>query len=203
MATLGPKGWAGILVVILSILPAIASTDGGYVWKENFLGQAKSGGQQVVILFFDHRETLVLQTEYEGELADFSWLIPTPTSVTADDVGEADPNIYYWLDDLTAPSFYKLTPYDRGSYIRYKNGGCSCNGSSGGGGYRAAPGGADQDHIEVLETILTETYEVTVLETRDAQDLIDWLDQNEYVYPIGANAVFDDYIQRHDRYLEI
>jgi len=196
MAKTNPNGRVGILVAILLILPTIASADGGYVWKETFLGQAKSGGQQAVILFFDNRETLVIQTEYEGELADFSWLIPTPAPVTADEVGEADPNIYYWLDDLTAPIFYKLTPYNRGSYIRYENGGCSCNGSSGGGGYRAAPGGADQDHLEVLETILTESYEVTVLETRDAQDLTDWLDQNEYAYPIGSNAVLEDYIQR-------
>ena len=196
MAKGNPNWWAWIWGVMLFALPLTASADGGYVWKETFLGQAKSGGQQVVILFLAHQETLVLQTAYEGELADFSWLIPTPTPVTADEVGEADPNIYYWLDDLTAPSFYKLTHYDRGSYFRYDNGGCSCDGSGGGGGYRAAPGGGDQDHIEILETILTETYEVTVLETRDAQDLTDWLDQNEYAYPIGSKAVFDDYIQR-------
>jgi hypothetical protein len=196
MPKVNPSGQAGILLVALLVLPIIASADGGYIWKETFLGQAKSGGQQAVILYFDNRETLVLQTEYEGELADFSWLIPTPSPVTADDVREADANIYYWLDDLTAPSFYMLTPSHRGSSYELHSGGCSCSSGGGGGGDRTAAGDADQDHVEVLETILTETYEVNVLNTTEVQDLIDWLDQNDYAHPIGSDAVFENYIQR-------
>lgn len=196
MVKVNPKGRAGILFVIFFLLPIIASADGGYVWKETFRGQAKSGGQQAVILYFDNRETLVLQTEYEGELADFSWLIPTPSPVAAEDVREADPNVYYWLDDQTAPFFYILTPANRGSDLEIHSGGCSCHGGDGGGGDRGAPGDADQDHVEVLETILTENYEVNVLATTGAQDLTDWLDQNDYAYPLGSNAVFEDYIQR-------
>jgi hypothetical protein len=35
-----------------------------------------------------------------------------------------------------------------------------------------------------------------VLSALEAQDLVDWLDQNDYMYPVGAEAVFEDYILR-------
>lgn len=182
---------------ILSIITCLISSsivfaDGGYVWKNTFLGQAKSGGQQAIVLYFDNRETLVLQTNYEGELADFSWLIPVPVPVTANDVYEADANVFHWLDDITAPSFYLLEGYSEG--------GCSCGG---GGGASSPPGSTDQDHVEVLETILTETYEVNVLTASKVQDLVDWLDQNNYTYPEGAKAVLEGYIQRSWYFLAV
>jgi hypothetical protein len=195
------KGKACQLGVILAVVACLFSApmafaDGCYVWKETFLGQAKSGGQQALLLYFSGRETLVLQTGYEGELANFSWLIPTPSPVSADDVHEADANAYYWLDDITAPSFYLLSePHSRYSY-RSEGGGCSCSRGDSGGGAKAGTGSDDQDHVEVLETILTESYEVIVLATTEAQDLVDWLNQNDYTYPTGAEAVFGDYIRR-------
>lgn len=175
-----------LLVISCLISSSVALADGGYVWVETFLGQAKSGGQQAIVLYFDDRETLVLQTDYEGELADFSWLIPAPSPVTANDVCEADSDVFSWMDELTAPSFY---------LVKASGGGCSCGGGAGDG---AGPesGYTDQDHVEVIETILTETYEVNVLAASEAQDLVDWLDQNSYAYPTGAEAVFADYILR-------
>jgi hypothetical protein len=188
----GNNGWQLLVLwgVIFLISSGTAHGDGGYVWKETFLGQAKSGGQQAVVLFFDARETLVLQTEYDGELADFSWLIPTPSPITADDVHEADANVYYWLDDLTAPSFYSVSVSSNTTIW----GGCSCSGGGTGGGASFNSETSDQDHVEVLETILTETYEVNLLSALDAQDLIDWLAEHDYGYPAGAEAVFGDYI---------
>jgi hypothetical protein len=190
----GNTGWHGLVLtgVFCLLSSSTAYADGGYVWKETFLGQAKSGGQQAVVLFFDDRETLVLQTEYDGELADFSWLIPTPSPITADDVHEADANVYYWLDDLTAPSFYSVSV----SHNRTFWGGCSCSGGGAGGGASSESGATDQDHVEVLETILTETYAVNLLSALDTQGLVDWLDQNGYTYPAGAETVFGDYIRR-------
>jgi hypothetical protein len=183
--------------IVLSITAYLfASTivlaDGGYVWEKTFIGQAKSGGQQAIVLYFENRQTLLLQTNYDGELADFSWLIPVPAPITVNDIYEADSDVFPWIDDITAPSFYL---WEGDSEF-----GCSCGGGSGSG---SDSGYTDQDHVEVLETIFTETYEVNVLTAPGVQDLVDWLNQYNYNYPEGAETVLEDYILRSWYFLAV
>jgi hypothetical protein len=177
-----------LFVIFFLATSTVALSDGGWVWKKDFLGQAKSAGQQAVVLYFGNIETLVLQTDYEGELADFSWLIPTPSPVTESDVHEPDADLLSVLDDLTAPTFYVYRSEKSGcrspDFIPFGAGGSSDSSS------------ADQNSVEVLETIVTESYEINVLAAAEVQDLIDWLDQNEYSYPPEAETVLGDYILR-------
>jgi hypothetical protein len=176
-----------LLAVFCLIASPVAFADGGYIWIESFLGRAKSGAQQAIILYFENRETLVLRTEYDGELAEFSWLIPTPSPVTATDVQEADEEVFSWLDELTAPRF-EVIESDGG-------GGCGCGTQD--GGAPASNGSLDgRGQVEVLDTILTDTYEVNVLSASEAQDLLDWLDQNGFAYPKAAESVLADYLAR-------
>lgn len=141
------------------------------------------------MFYFDNHETIVLQTEYKGELANFSWIIPVPSPVTIDDVSEADGEIFSWLDQWTAPVFYSVSSY------RVDSGGCGFGdrGPTGAG----APGDSayyGRAGVRVLETIITETYEIKLLDAQQAQDLIDWLDTNGYAYPYNAENVFDSYL---------
>ena len=113
----------GSLCILSSFLACTdAAADGGVFWDRTFAGRAVSDGQQAILFHFDGWETLVLQTEYEGELADFSWLIPVPSEVTAEGVFEADGEIFPWMDRRTAPSYYIInheTDPDAG--------GCGCD----------------------------------------------------------------------------
>jgi len=97
-----------ILLCCLGIsAPALA--DGGYFWHQSEkiqVGEASAHGQQAILVHFDDALTMVLQTGYEGRLAEFSWLIPIPSPVTEGDIHEADKEVYAWLDQHTAPSFY-------------------------------------------------------------------------------------------------
>jgi hypothetical protein len=178
-----------LLFVLILLFPLPSNADGGIFWNSLFLGKATSNAQQAILFYFDNHETIVLQTEYKGELADFSWIIPVPSPVTIDDVSEAEGEIFSWLDQWTAPVFYTVTSY------RSDSGGCGCGDDDMG---VLAPG-ADSTYFgkagaRVLETIVTETYEVTLLDAQQAQDLIDWLDTNGYAYPDNAESVFDSYL---------
>lgn len=170
------------ILIFLLISSSAVIADGGYVWVETFVGQAKSGGQEAIILYFDNRETLVLRTDYEGELADFSWIIPVPSSITANDVYEPDSIVFSWMDELTAPTFYihTMKPYD----------GCIFFGA----GASGESVSTDRENVEVLETIMTDTYEINVLSVSQPQDLLDWFDRNDYAYPTGAEEIFSHYI---------
>jgi hypothetical protein len=178
-----------LLFMVILLLPLPSVADGGFAWHALFQGQAASDAQQAVLFYFDNHETIVLQTGYKGELANFSWLIPVPSPVTIDDVSEAEGEIFSWLDQRTAPVFYTVTSYGRDS------GGCGCGDDDMG---VLAPG-ADSTYygkadVRVLEMIVTETYEIKLLDARQAQDLIDWLDTNGYACPANAENVFDSYL---------
>ncbi len=180
-----------LLLISWLISSSKALADGGYVWEKTFIGQARSGGQQAIVLYFDGQETLVLQTGYEGELADFSWIIPVPSPITVGDVYEPYSYVYSWIDELTAPSFYIYEMKDTMSWWIW-----GCGGSSAGGGSDSTLASADRDNVEVLDTIFTDTYEINVLTASQTQDLFDWFDQNGYTYPPEAEDIFESYILR-------
>jgi hypothetical protein len=55
---------------------------------------------------------------------------------------------------------------------------------------------AEQKVILKLSTILRIDFKDNIQPAPAVQDLVDWLDQNNYTYPEGAEAILEDYILR-------
>jgi hypothetical protein len=188
-ATMRCDGAIGGLLLALAVLPGMARADGGIFMDTEAVGKARTDGQQAILFHFDDAQTLVLQTEYKGELAEFAWLIPVPSRVEDGDVREADPAIFGWFGRRTAPTYYTRS-FDGGD-------GCHCPLPLAGStmDYDVAGDRVDegQGTTAEIDTIVTESYVIHVLTTEDPDALRQWLDDNGYARPLSSDAVFQHY----------
>ncbi len=171
------------VLLTLITLAMRCGADGGYFFQELQSGStAASADQRAVLVYLDERETLLLQTRYEGEPGDFAWVIPTPTRVGRQDVVEGAEEVFEELARSTAP---------RGYVWESGGGGCmvaGCAGSEGGGGTREA--------VSLWDQFSVGGYEVSVLSADDSAELARWLGDNGYEVPSAAEPVIHRYTEK-------
>ncbi len=165
-----------LLVACLLGMGQVAWADGGMF--PTFAGSAASADQRAVVVFDSGRETLILQTTYEGDSANFAWVIPTPVRVMAGDIATADASIFDDLYYLTEPHVWGPYGYNGGLIV-----GC-------GGGARTQQFGS----VNVWDTLHVDDYEVAILSAGESSDLVTWLNNNGYAYPAGHQGELDYYV---------
>jgi len=157
-------------------LPMCLHADGGFIPVIH--GIAESADQRAVIIDRGDSETIVLQTAYEGDAADFAWVIPLPARVTRADIGTADPAMFTTLEELTAPRMLRVAGV----------GGVRACGCAGSGGAHV------EDGVTVWETLRVDGYDVAVLSAEDSANLSGWLSTHGYALPDGNEATLAHYV---------
>ena len=169
----------GMCVAAAVLLLACAA----HVWADGgFFGElaesATSVDQRAVVVFDGDRETLIIQTAYDGDATDFAWVIPVPALVGADDIGTVEPAIFEDLYYLTEPSAYVYT----GRAIT----GC-------GGGNQQ---GQDERTVRVWTQLQVDGYDLAVLSATESADLQKWLNDNGYAFPAGHEDELAHYVNK-------
>lgn len=168
--------------IVVSLMIAISvpvSADGGYFPVPS--GAAETVDQRAVIIDHGDAETIVLQTAYDGDASGFAWVIPVPTQIAgAGAIGTADPEIFTWLNDLTAPRYWKW----------HKVGICGCSGGSGDAG---AP---EMGGVTLWDSFDVDGYNVAVLSATQSNDLGNWLRNNGYTLPAGTQDALSYYVSK-------
>ena len=163
------------LILIIAVLgitvPYAVLADGMFVPPPD--RYAYETDQKAVIFYENNIETMVLSVQFFGNAYDFGWIVPTP----------AYPEISKSSDELfTALEEYTEVDYPYKVYV-----------PSGGLGYAES----GRQAVEVLETLNVDYYEVTILRASDSSALTDWLQENNYDFPDGADYLLDDYIDNN------
>jgi MYXO-CTERM domain-containing protein len=147
------------------------------------------------ILFVQSGETIEahIQIQYEGDPAQFSWVIPLQ-SVPEFSVG-SEP-LFQALLGATVPTYQVNQQFDDcslgddGAFPPGNNAGGDDGLSDGGGGETGAgEGGPD---ILLQETV--GAYEITVLSGGSADEVITWLDDNGYAQDPEAEPILAEYL---------
>ena len=167
------------LPALLLLACAPAGADGGF-FHSITSATVESGHQRAVIVFEDGRETIILQTVYAGQEADFAWVLPTPALVRRQDVTTGDPEVFRQLHWLTEP---------RGHLERSDGAGCLGPGCAGSG----SDGGSDGGTVHVWDQFTVGGSAVSVLSADESADLAGWLADNGYHVPQGADGVLQYY----------
>jgi len=128
-------------------------------------------GQEAAIFFDQGQETLILTTNFKGEVKNFGWVVPVPTKP---DVSKGSDEILENLREIVA--------------VRYRN-----------VGILEAPmtAGLEKDQsatVTVVETKKIDYLDLAVLTATDSQALANWLKDNGYQYPQESSWILNDYI---------
>ena len=143
---------------------------------------AESPAQEVIFREGDGWSEVDYRVEYEGDAADFGWVIPIPGAFVS--LKEADAELFDTYRACTQPVVEYVGDEE--------DSGCSCAGSQsakdGAGGGDTRNGGVD-----VVAEGFAGDYEYTVLEATSTAGLLTWLDEHGWE-TMGADAALDAYV---------
>jgi hypothetical protein len=149
---------------------------------------------QVVLMREGTRTVLSMQNNYQGPPADFAMVIPVPVVLKKEQVKTLPREVFKRIDTLSAPrlvEYWEVDPcfvepppeeYDRAF------------------GSLALGGSGVEKSKKALVTVEARfevgEYDIVILSAKDALALEQWLKENKYNIPSGAEPLFRPYIQQ-------
>jgi hypothetical protein len=137
-----------------------------------------------------------IQVQYQGPAEDFAWVLPLPSAPL--EMGTGSNAVFSTLRGLTDPRFSVEWLPDRGD-CEDEEEDLFLAGAGDDGEY-AADGDADRDEppeddpVRVLQQLEVGPYETAVVESDDAQALVDWLAENDYTVPESSLPPIESYV---------
>jgi hypothetical protein len=191
------KSSVAALAVLAAIAGPAAAFCGFYVAKADSKLFNKSS--KVVLTRDGNTTAITMASDYEGEPKEFAVVIPVPTFIERKQIGVVDMKTIDHLDGYTAP---RLVEYHDGdpcapitmSMVRR-------------GAVPAAP--------SVIQSVRSEDryrgvtveanydvgeYDVSILSAQESDGLVNFLNDNGYKIPAGADAVLGSYIKQKMRF---
>lgn len=157
----------------------------GLVHEEGKL--AESGGAEV--LFEPAANAVTYAVTYQGDAADFGWVIPTDGPPAA--VEDGDAALFSALRGLSSPE-YEYPPE------AYEDGGCGCGPSSKGD---STPGGLESNDVEIVAEGFTGTYEWIAVDAGDPTALDAWLADHGWTGLVEEDL--QHYVERGSTFLAV
>lgn len=139
-----------------------------------------SSRQQGYLIHFDGWETLCLQANYRGPVADVAWVIPVPAEP---EIGLGDFQTLEAMEEKTRPQVViEKLPQSK----------TSCEERA----PRPAEMGAPGLGVVLLKSAQVGDLEVEVIGGKDGEAVAGWLREHGYRVPAAAPAALDDYVRR-------
>ncbi|MBI2898257.1 MAG: DUF2330 domain-containing protein [Deltaproteobacteria bacterium] len=181
----------------LALLDRPADACGGFFCSQTPVSQAgehllfaveqDSQGNNVV--------TAHIQVQYEGAAQDFGWILPLPVEPSSLSVGTN--SIFSILRSSTEPRFQLNWLEDHGECMGYDDVRWGWYGDDADGAAAPNAGGAEGEaDVEVLSQGDVGPYESVVIRSLngDGSDLIQWLEDHDYVVPDNSLAPIQSYV---------
>lgn len=182
-------------VAQLAALPGTAlAFCGFYVAKADSKLFNKSS--KVVIARDGNTTALTMASDYEGEPKEFALVIPVPTFIERKQIGVVEMKTIDHLDAYTAPRLVEYNDRDPCAPVVM---------------YRAVPspmsaGMGDASIASRYRGVTVEAnydvgeYDVSILSAQESDGLVNFLNDNGYKIPAGAEAVLGSYIKQKMRF---
>jgi len=192
---------AGVaLAAITAQLMALASPAvafcGFYVAKADSKLFNKSS--KVVLTRDGNTTAITMASDYEGESKEFALVIPVPTFIERKQIGVVEMKTIDHLDAFTAPRLVEYhDPDPCAPMVAFRGGPVAAAG---------LPETAALDRSQRYRGVTVEAnydvaeYDVSILSARESDGLVNWLTDNGYKIPSGAEAVLASYIKQNMRF---
>ncbi len=150
---------------------------------------------QVVLMRDGTKTVLSMQNNYQGPPQDFAMVVPVPVVLKKEQVKTLPRDVFARVDQLSAPRLVEYWEMDP-CYVEPPE-------PPEEEMMKSAEGGADYDEkpsrknlVKVEARFEVGEYDVVILSAKDALALEQWLKENKYKIPAGAEPLFRPYIQQ-------
>jgi hypothetical protein len=151
--------FTGAFLFLFSATQALAFCTWGFVPQEREYEPLDA--TEVFISYDDGVQTLVLKPEWQGNAKEFGIVYPTPGKP---EVSEGPVDLFWQLEEATNPFIERDMMMDDGMVMM------------------ATAEAVEEKSVVVIEEKQVGEYAVTVLTATDADDLVEWLADNDYNY---------------------
>lgn len=143
-----------------------------------------ASGQRTILIFKEGQVSIIPQVHFEGNAHDFGILVPVPAEPQLSTI---DASIFSDLSFLTQP------------LVRQGSAGCGCDGDEILGN-RSCPDCSIADAVvrsggvTVIQETIVGTFQAAVLQATRAEDLTNWLNENQYRFDPADSNLLQEYV---------
>ncbi|MCX6803357.1 MAG: DUF2330 domain-containing protein [Candidatus Diapherotrites archaeon] len=172
------KLFALLIPVLVLLSLGFVLADGGIMPPALYYKSVFAPEQKAAIFWDGSTEQMILSTKIiSSELTNMAWVVPIQSS-SIPIVKRGDSSIFFDLSDLfNPPSNYR----EKQSMP----------------GLGAANTGAG---VNVIQTLKIDMYDLTILKATSSNSLLDWLNDNNFYFPVEKENVLEYYINTGDYY---
>ena len=154
---------------------------------------------QVVLVRDDDRTVITMANDFQGDVEDFAVVIPVPTFIEREQINVADRALIERLDAYTAPRLVEYHDPDPCTRYELKSMGAAD------AAFPQANRVFDQENsrsrgVTIEASYTVGEYDILILSAQESSGLIEWLQENDYRIPKGAEAVVDSYLKQDMRF---
>jgi hypothetical protein len=200
--TLASRLKAGVAVTaivaqLIALAGPAAAFCGFYVAKADAKLFNKSS--KVVLARDDKTTAITMASDYQGEPKEFAVVIPVPTFIERKQIGVVEMKTIDHLDAFTAPRLVEYHDPDPCAPIVAMR-------FSGGASFGAMPASAPVPNTPRYRGVTVEAnydvgeYDVSILSATESDGLVNFLNDNGYRIPAGADAALGSYIKQKMRF---
>ncbi len=154
---------------------------------------------QVVLVRYGDRTVLTMANDFQGDVKDFAVVIPVPTFIEREQINVADNALIEHLDAYTAPRLVEYHDGDPCAVGRMYDRDIVAS--------EAFPSvkmslqeSARSKGVTIEASYTVGEYDILILSAEESDGLIEWLIENDYRIPEGAERVVNSYLKQDMRF---
>ena len=153
---------------------------------------------QVVLVRDRNRTVITMANDFEGNAEDFAVVIPVPTMIERDQINVGDRAVIEHLDAYTSP---RLVEYHDGDPCAvHERLEMSRNDASLPAATKALKRSARSRGVTIEAQYTVGEYDILILSATQSEGLVQWLKENDYRIPPGANQIVNSYLKQDMRF---
>ena len=203
VTTQNPRRWPRRLALPAIGVLALLSGNQAQAFCGFYVGKADTQlfnrASQVVLVRDGDRTVITMSNDYEGELDEFATVIPVPTFIEREQIHIGDRRVVDHLDAYTAPRLVEYFDPDPCAVARYETADRALASKA-----PAAPaeeeGRVRSRGVTIEASYTVGEYDILILSAEESRGLADWLRENGYRLPRGADRILDSYLKQGMRF---
>ena len=190
-----------IIGAAIAASPLIMSFCGFYVSKAD--GTLKNKTSQVILVRDGNKTVITMYNDFKGDTKDFAMVVPVPVVLRKDDIKVVDQSIFQKLNDYSAPrlvEYWDENPCNE--YEKLEDKAPMANKSLSEVLVTSAYG-LKRSSVKIEAQYLIGEYDILILSAKESNGLKNWLNENGYKIPDGAEEVLEPYIKSNMKFFVV
>jgi Na+-translocating ferredoxin:NAD+ oxidoreductase RnfD subunit len=196
------KKMAAMLVLVSMLTHEASAFCGFYVSKAD--GTLKNKTSQVIIVHDGDRNVITMYNDFHGNMKDFAMVVPVPVVLKKSDIKVVDQQIFTTLNEYSKPrlvEYYDQNPCEMIEYEKKEMSASRALDEVVVSGYGAKS--KNNLGVKIEAKYLVGEYDILILSAKESSGLQEWLTENGYKIPAGANEVLEPYIKSNLKFFVV